>query len=210
MNKQFESLVEKTKPFYNNGDPAHSFAHIKRVMLLCEKLSLSEEVDLEILLAGALLHDVVNLPKNHPKRKEASAMAADKSKSLLSKAGYAEEFIAKTLLVIEEHSYSLGKKPSCKESAILQDADRLDALGAIGLMRMISCGVKLKADFYDESDPFAIGRELDDKSFSLDHFFTKLFKLPELMNTVPGKIEGLARVSYMKDFVKQLKTEIVH
>lgn len=208
MNQKFEHLVELAKPSYNNGDPAHSFAHIKRVMLLCEKLSFNEEVNFEALMAGALLHDVVNLPKNHPKRAEASKMAAAKAQGFLEEAGYEEEFISKVLVVIEEHSYSLGKKPSCLESAILQDADRLDALGAIGLMRMICCGVKFKADFYHEDDPFADDRDYDDKAYTLDHFYTKLFKLPELMNTVKGKEEALLRVSYMKSFISQLKSEI--
>lgn len=205
---QFENLIELARPSYNNGDPAHSFAHIQRVMLLCKKLSVNEKVDSEILAAGALLHDVVNLPKNHPRRSEASKMAADKASGLLEEAGYNKEFIEKTLVVIEEHSFSLGKKPTCSESAILQDADRLDALGAIGLMRMISCGVSFKADFYDSEDPFAVKRDYDDKSFTLDHFFTKLFKLPELMNTVKGKAEAELRVLFMKSFIEQLRSEI--
>ncbi|MFT6070109.1 MAG: hypothetical protein ACJAT2_002575 [Bacteriovoracaceae bacterium] len=208
MNQRFENLVEKAKPSYSNGDPAHSFAHIKRVMLLCEKLAKEEEVEKEVLLAGALLHDVVNLPKNHPRRSEASAMAAEKARRLLEEVGYDEEFISKALVVVYEHSFSLGKKPSCLESAILQDADRLDALGAIGLMRMISCGVGFKAEFYNEEDPFAKERSLDDKRFSLDHFYTKLFKLPELMNTSAGKAEANERVHFMKSFVKQLRAEI--
>lgn len=208
MSQRFKELVELAKPSYNNGDPAHSFAHIKRVMLLCEKLSEDTEVEREVLLAGALLHDIVNLPKNHPLRKEASAMAAKKASKLLEEADYSEEFIKKTLVVIEEHSFSLGKKPSCPESAILQDADRLDALGSIGLMRMISCGVSFKAEFYDSEDPFAKNRELDDKSFTLDHFYTKLFKLPELMNTEAGKLEADKRVLFMKEFIKQLDLEI--
>ncbi len=208
MNQRFEHLVELAKPSYNNGDPAHSFAHIKRVMLLCEKLAADGKTEKEVLMAGALLHDVVNLPKNHPRRSEASTMAATKARGLLEEAGYDEEFISKALVVVYEHSYSLGKKPSCPESAILQDADRLDALGAIGLMRMISCGVSFKADFYDEEDPFAKERSFDDKRFTLDHFYTKLFKLPELMNTEAGELEARERVAYMKSFIEQLRLEI--
>lgn len=208
MNQKFENLIELAKPSYNNGDPAHSFAHIKRVMLLCEKLCPKEGVDREVLMAGALLHDVVNLPKNHPRRKEASAMACEKSKKLLKEADYNLEFINKALVVIEEHSFSLGKKPSCTESAILQDADRLDALGSIGLMRMISCGVSFKAEFYNTDDPFAENREYEDKLYTLDHFYTKLFKLPELMNTSKGREEALLRVDFMKSFIEQLKREI--
>jgi uncharacterized protein len=110
--------------------------------------------------------------------------------------------------VIIEHSYSLGLKPSSIESAILQDADRIDALGAIGIMRATTCGTKLGSNYYEPSDPFAIGRELNDKQFTIDHYYVKLLKLADSMNTGAGKNEAENRTEYMKDFLKQLDHEI--
>lgn len=208
MNSLFIKLTEIAKPFYATGDSGHDFAHIQRVMKLCQKLGEEEKANLDILLAAALLHDVVNVPKNHPRRKEGSRMAAEKGALLMKEVGYEQEDIDRVFDVILEHSFSLGKKPSSIESEVLQDCDRLDALGAIGIMRMVACGVSFKASFYDHDDPFAKHREYDDKSYTLDHFYTKLFKLPELMNTKAGFKEGTRRADYMKSFVKTLENEI--
>ncbi|MBK23083.1 MAG: hypothetical protein CME70_03665 [Halobacteriovorax sp.] len=208
MNNAIENLVELAKPFYEGQSADHDFDHINRVMQLCLKLGEKEKANLTILKAAALLHDVVSVPKNHPKRTEASRMAAEKGVELMKEAGFDDEDCRKAFDVILEHSFSLGKKPSSIESAILQDADRIDALGAIGVMRMVSCGAKFKAKYYESMDPFALNREYDDKKFTLDHFYTKLFKLPDLMNTDSGKEEAAKRVSFMKKFVEQLKNEI--
>ena len=206
--KRIESLFEKAKGFYDNGDPGHDIAHICRVMATCKRLCAVESADVETVLAAAILHDVVNLPKNHPERLRASQLAAEKSKGMLSDSGFSVVEIDRIVTVITEHSYSLGKKPSSIESAILQDADKLDAIGAIGIMRTVSCGFRLGSTYYQEQDPFAKGRELNDKAFTIDHFFTKLFKLPALMNTTSAKLEADRRVEFMKTFLDQLKSEI--
>jgi len=208
MMTRIQRLFELAHIFYKNSDPAHDLGHIRRVMQTCERLSRSEGANAEITLAGAILHDIVNLPKNHPQRSSASQLAAEQSISFLRQAGFDENEIAHIQQVIIEHSFSLGRKPHSLESAILQDADRLDALGAIGVMRVISCGASMGSRFYDDKDPFANTRALDDKAFTLDHFEVKLFKLPELMNTRSAKIEAEKRVAYMRSFLAQLSDEI--
>jgi uncharacterized protein len=205
---RLEILLEKARPFYDNGDPGHDFVHIQRVMANCKRIGAIAGADLELLLPAAILHDVVNLPKNHPERLEASRMAAEKSHALLRESGYTENEIAKVTEIITEHSYSLGKKPSSIESAVLQDADKLDALGAIGIMRAVSCGCRLGSSYYSVEDPHATSRELNDKAYTVDHFYTKLFKLPELMNTPAARREAESRVKFMRTFLEQMNTEI--
>ncbi len=205
---RIEQLFELAQGFYTSDDPGHDLAHIQRVMQTCSRLATAERANGEIALAGAILHDIVNLPKNHPERKRASQMAAEKGQELLRQVGFSATEIDHVSQVVIEHSFSLGKKPSSIESAILQDADRLDALGAIGVMRTVSCGVRLGAGYYSSVDPFARGRDLDDHSFTIDHFSTKLFKLPELMNTESARAEANARVGFMRDFLQQLEREI--
>lgn len=177
-------------------------------MKTCQSLAASENADTAITLAGALLHDIVNLPKDHPERKHASRMAAERAHGLLVDAAFSEAEIKHVQQVILEHSFSLGLRPSSIESAIVQDADRLDAVGAIGVLRVTSCGCRLGAAYYHRQDPFATARPLDDKSFTVDHFFTKLFQLPELMNTAAAKTEAAKRVEFMRDFLAQLENEI--
>jgi uncharacterized protein len=210
-------LIERIKPRYMKYETAHNFSHILRVVASVEKLAKHENANLETLLPAAYLHDIVNLPKNHPKRSEASAMAAkegvrlleDINRSFVSPA-WSGQLLDDIYHIILEHSYSRGSAPTSLEAAILQDADRLDALGAVGIMRTVACGVSMGAAFYDPLDPLAHQRAYDDKSFTMDHFFVKLFKLPELMNTQSAKIEALSRVDYMREFLQQLLNELGH
>jgi uncharacterized protein len=206
---RFEKLVSMTRSKYeNNGDPGHDFAHILRVITTCRKIGISVGAHLDILLPAALLHDVVNVPKNHPDRMKASQQAAAEAAGILKTVGYSEEEIEHIQTVITEHSYSLGKKPSSIESAVLQDADRLDALGAVGIMRMVTCGSRMGSVYYDLGDPFASQRELDDKKFTIDHLYVKLFGLAKKMNTEPGLVEAAERVKFMESFVQQLGQEV--
>jgi uncharacterized protein len=126
----------------------------------------------------------------------------------LRDAGFTPEEIALIRTCIVEHSFSKGMRPSTPESAIVQDSDRLDSLGAIGVLRCASVNTLMQSKYYDPFDPFAEGRELDDKKFMVDHYYVKLFKLPELMVTEEGKKEGRLRVEFMKTFLAELAKEI--
>lgn len=206
---RFEKLKSQVKSRYeNNGDPGHDFAHILRVIESCCSIGNSMEADLNVLLPAALLHDVVKVPKNHPDRLIASQQAATEAAGILRAIGYSSSEIEKISVVIKEHSYSLGLKPSCIESAVLQDADRLDALGAIGLMRMVTCGALLGSTYYHPDEPIPTSRSLDDKTYTIDHLWVKLFKLGDLFNTVPAKNEGKRRIEFMRNFVYQLQGEV--
>ncbi|MGE0526708.1 MAG: HD domain-containing protein [Bdellovibrionales bacterium] len=206
---RLERLKELVRSRYeSHGDPGHDFAHILRVIQSCKSLGHGLGANLQILLPAALLHDVVNVPKNHPDRKVASRRAADESVHLLKAAGYSDFEIERIRVVITEHSYSLGLKPSCLESAILQDADRLDALGAVGIMRMVTCGCRLGSKYYHPFEPVPRDRALDDKQYTIDHLYVKLFGLVDQFNTEAGQQEGARRAEFMKLFVAQLETEI--
>jgi uncharacterized protein len=137
-----------------------------------------------------------------------SIESAKKSKNILKKYGFSNEEIATISNAISDHSFSQNKIPTSIEGKILQDADRLDALGAIGLARVFATGGSLKRPFYNPNDPFCKQRIPDDSIWAVDHFFKKLFKLESLMNTKSGKIEAKKRTIILKDFLKQLKHEI--
>jgi uncharacterized protein len=206
--KRLELLIPLVKPFYPKDDPAHDWPHIGRVMSTARKLAQGQQVDLPCLLAAVCCHDIVNLPKDHPDRKQASKLAGDKAEPFLKEAGFSQEEIMKIKQIILEHSFSQGLKPSSMEAAILQDADRLDTLGAIGVLRCASVNTQMKSSFYDPFDPLAENRELDDKQFMIDHYFVKIFKLPELMNTDGARLEAQKRVTYMKYFLNTLMSEV--
>ncbi len=205
---KIRNLIALVKPYYNSPDPAHDWAHIGRVAKTAKQLAQSESVNLECVLAGVYCHDLINLPKDHPDRKNASTLAAQEAEPLLKQAGFQQTEIEIIKRAIIEHSFSKGLKPSCIEAAIVQDADRLDALGAIGILRCAAVNTQMKSQFYDPFDPLAETRDLDDKTFMLDHYFVKLFKIPELMNTSQGKKIALERVESMKEFINKLMNEI--
>lgn len=206
--KRIQNLIPLVKSYYNTTDPAHDWAHVGRVAATAKQLAENQDVNLECVLAGVYCHDLINLPKDHPDRKNASTLAAKEAGPLLIQAGFNEQEILIIKKAIVEHSFSKGLKPSCLEAAIVQDADRLDALGAIGILRCAAVNTQMKASFYDPFDPLAGMRELDDKSFMLDHYFVKLFKLPDLMNTPQAKAIGFKRIEFMKSFIDELMREI--
>ncbi len=190
------------------GDPSHDGSHLERVAQAALWLARQEGAQPRIVLAAAFLHDLVNVPKHHPERAQASRASALAAAQLLGAFGFSAGEIGRVAAAIEEHSFSRGLPCSSLESAVLQDADRLDALGAIGLWRTASCGALMGATYYDPDDPFATARELDDRRHTLDHFPKKLLRLADAFNTESGRREARRRTRFMWDFLRQLGSEL--
>lgn len=191
----------------SDGDAAHDLAHLLRVALWTCRI-LGDQARIEHAIAAALLHDLVNVPKNHPDRARASELSAQAARPLLLESGFSPEEAEDICLAIRQHSFSRGERPTRPLPMALQDADRLEALGSIGIMRTYSTGVRMGTQYFDSSDPWAKERTLDDTRFSLDHFFTKLFLLPGTMNTEAGREEALNRLRPMQAFMESLGREL--
>ncbi|MEM9070229.1 MAG: HD domain-containing protein [Myxococcota bacterium] len=187
-------------------DPGHDLAHALRVAHWT--LLLAPEVDPRWCIAAALLHDAVNVPKDSPERASASSLSADLARALLPTAGFASAATEEVAVAIRDHSYSRGATPTSDLGKALQDADRLEALGALGLCRTFSCGARMGAAYFDPDDPWAQGRDLDDRRYTVDHFFTKLLTLPKTMNTEGGRQEAERRAEFLRSFLQQLAVEI--
>lgn len=190
-------------------DPGHDLAHLYRVASLSLDLA-GGRVDRRNLVAAALLHDYVNVPKSSPDRSRASELCADAAHSILLSLGFAEGDRKEICEAIRDHSFSRGDRPASLLGQILQDADRLEALGAVGVLRAASIGTQMGSGFFDAEDPWAARRSLDDRAHTVDHFFTKLLKLPETMNTPEGRAEAEKRAEFMRGFLRQLGREIGH
>jgi len=203
--KQIKAIVLPV--FEKNA--THDLSHSLRVAKNGLTIAAIEGGDNEILVAAALLHDIVSLEKNHPTAYKSSAMAAEKSKKILKKVGFPKEKIAITLDAILCHSFSAGLTPTTHEGKIFQDADRLDGLGAIGIARTFATGGRFNSTLYSEYDPFLRDdRTPNDKKIILDHFFVKLFKLPAKMWTKTGKALAHDRIISMHNFLRILEKEI--
>jgi len=190
------------------NDSAHDFDHIMRVFKNAQNICKQENVDEKLVLTAVLLHDIVSYPKSDKRSKLSSIKSAEKAKKILKKFDFTKEEIQIIYDAIHDHSFSRNKTPTTIEGKILQDADRLDALGAIGIARVFAVGGSEKRSFYNVEDPFCINRLPDDQIWTLDHFYRKLLKLESLMNTKSGKIEAKKRSRFMKKFLIQLKKEI--
>lgn len=186
-------------------DPAHDLDHLLRVALAT--MTIDPSLDRGEAICAALLHDVVNLPKDHPERALASKRSADEARRVLA-GGLSDDAIERVAMAIEDHSFSAGRVPRSPLGEALQDADRLEALGALGIARTFSTGVRMGARYFDPEDPWAERRALDDKAFSVDHFFTKLLRLPETFRTNLGRAEAENRVVIMRAFLDAFGDEI--
>ncbi|MEM7799553.1 MAG: HD domain-containing protein [Chloroflexota bacterium] len=191
-----------------DADRAHTVDHIERVVANARQLCEVEGADRDIVMPAAWLHDCVVVPKNSPNRSKASRLAAEKAGDYLTQLAYPLTLIPHIKHAIEAHSFSAGIPPKTLEAQVVQDADRLDSIGAIGVARCLLTGVSFDAQLYDRLDPFAEARPLDDKAYSIDHFEVKLFKLAGMMQTAAGRIEAERRTTFMRAFIDQLKSEI--
>ncbi len=188
-------------------DPGHDVAHCLRVAHWTIRLG-GDAIDPRHAIAAALLHDIVNLAKDSPERAHASERSADFARSLLLELGFDAASIALVADAIHDHSYSTGRVPRSPLGDALQDADRLEALGALGVLRTASCGARMGADYFDADDPWAERRELDDAAHTVDHFFKKLLRLPPTLRTAAGRAEAERRAAFMREFLAQLGAEI--
>ncbi|MCR9366713.1 HD domain-containing protein [Vibrio antiquarius] len=189
-------------------DAAHDISHVQRVVNTAKKLAVEEGADLSIVLPAAYLHDCFTYPKDHPNRKQSSIIAAKKAVAFLESIDYPQQYHDAIAHAIEAHSFSANIRPNTLEAKVVQDADRLDALGAIGVTRCIQVSTEFDAQLYDDKDIFAQQRELDDKQFTLDHFQTKLFKIAETMNTKSARREAQKRKAFMQTYIEQLHDEV--
>lgn len=188
-------------------DAAHDLSHILRVARLAATIAEEEGADVEACVAAALLHDLVYLPKNHPDSRLTAERAARMVPAWCEELGLAgrAHLIARA---VETHSFSGGRRAGSLEAEVLQDADRLEGIGAIGVARAFATGQSFGAQLWHGEDPWAEARPLDDKAYSLDHFARKLLGLADAMNTAAGRRLASARHRAMVDYLEALRGEL--
>lgn len=202
------ALVEEARARLDD-DPGHDLEHALRVALWTLRIG-GDELKPRHAIAAALFHDLVNLPKDDPARHEASTRSAALAATLLAEHGYDAGEIALVTDAIRDHSYSRGAIPVTLLGRALQDADRLEALGVLGVFRTISTGTRMGSAYFHAADPWARSRPLDDRAYALDHFATKLLRLPATMCTPAGRAEAIRRAGRMRAMLEDLGEELGH
>lgn len=199
---------DKARVLYPSSDPSHDFLHICRVVETAQKLAVEEDADLAIVVPAAYFHDFVNVPKDDPRRKQASRLSSKAAVEYLATVNYPAHLYPAIAHAIEAHSFSANITPETIEAKVVQDADRLDGLGAIGIARCFSTSTLLRRPYYCPEDPWGRNRAVDDIAFAIDHFPAKLFKVAETMQTRAALKEAARRVAFMRVFLEHLGKEI--
>lgn len=202
---RFERFVARRS---SRADAGHDLAHVRRVVANARWLATSENARLEVVVPAAWLHDCVAVPKDSPRRNVASALSARAAGDFLRDSAYPAEAIPAIEHAIEAHSFSARVAPETREALVVQDADRLDALGAVGIARALMLGGAMERTLYDPHEPFPDLRAPDDAAYVLDHFYVKLLGLADAINTVSGRAEAQRRTAYMREYLRQLGREI--
>ena len=191
------------------ADAAHDLHHTRRVVRNAVQLTAEEEADPQVTLPAAWLHDCVAVAKDSPHRAKGSLLAAEAATTFLAEMRYPEAKLPEVFHAIEAHSFSAGIPPRTVEARVVQDADRLDSLGAIGIARCLLVGGHLGRPLLAMNDPFCVERQPDDGRYTIDHFYAKLLKLPATMQTAAGRAEAERRADYMRDYLDRLRDEIL-
>ena len=180
-----------------------------RVTELARRIAIAESADLAIVVPAALLHELFNYPKNHPQSHLSGVVCAEEAAELLRRENYPLHRISAICDCIVNHSFSRGIVPEKIEAKVLQDADRLDAIGAIGIARCFATVGEMRVPLYDPIDPFCRSRQPDDKSHGLDHFYRKLLRIPDGLHTQTAQAIAAERSKIMTQFLAQLESEIM-
>jgi uncharacterized protein len=189
-------------------EPAHDFVHVERVVANARRIARGEGADDSVATVAALLHELFTLPKNHPDSAKAGDFCAKHARDLLESEAAPAVLVDPICAAIRDHSFSKGVVPDSLDARILQDADRLDAIGAIGLARMWATCADMKRPFYSPIDPFCESRAPDDKEWGLDHVYKKLLLIPERLHTQTARTLAEERVAFMRAYLEQLRAEI--
>lgn len=204
---KFEAWLQDN---HSGQDAAHDISHFRRVWKTSQKLSTDATVNWLVVLTACYFHDLVSLPKNHPDRHRSSVLAAQETRRILRRdfPDFPQHCIPAVCHAIEAHSFSAKIAPETIEAKIVQDADRLEALGAIGLARVFAVSGALGVALFDAEDPFARKRSLDDKQYALDHFQTKFLTLPLTMQTEQGRHLAQHNADFLLTYMAKLSAEL--
>ena len=191
-----------------SNDGAHDIAHLMRVWANAFAIANADGGDREVIAASVLLHDCVAVEKNSPQRAQASGLAAARARGILALLGWQQTRIEQVAHTIAAHSFSAEIAPHTQEARVLQDADRLDAIGMIGVARCFYTAGRMGSALYSAEDPRALHRDLNDAAFALDHFRAKLLRVGEGFQTPTGVAMAKERTRRIAEFMVLFEIEI--
>lgn len=206
-----EVHAEVQRRFTGIDDLAHGWEHVGRVYTLALALAEQEGANRFIVGMAALMHDLGRATSQEAERQHHADLSVALATELLERYSVPAPLQQAILHAILTHSFSKGIEPRTIEARVVRDADRLDSLGAIGILRWAITGTTRRTSetaSYHPNDPFGEQHILDDKRYMLDHFFMKLLKLQEGMLTKTGCMLAQRRTAFMCTYLEELKQEL--
>ena len=208
MESVIRNALDYIKYIFQNDFSGHDYYHSLRVYRMAVAIATEEKADADIVALAALLHDVDD-------RKLSPQTAKDKVNAVnfMRSQNAPETVVSQVLTILDEVSFkgTDSVTPSTLEEKCVQDADRLDALGAIGIARTFAYGGSHQRPLYDPEVPPKLNMNQEayqkSNSSSLNHFYEKLFLLENMMNTPTGRRIARKRTQYMNDFVEEFLSE---
>ena len=204
-----DMYVEAQERFSLLNDLAHGWEHVQRVYRLALHIAQQEGADPFIVGVAALLHDLGRL--THDETRHHADLSVIHARDLLTRHQVPPDKQEAILHAIDAHSFSKGLQPRTLEARIVRDADRLDSLGAIGILRWAITGTQRgtpETRSYHPDDPFAEWHPLDDRRYMLDHFYSKLLKLSDTMSTQTGRKLAERRTRFIRTYLDEFKDEL--
>ncbi|MEM3713118.1 MAG: HD domain-containing protein [Thermoproteota archaeon] len=197
MNSLVELIRKKSLRYYTS-DPGHDWLHAERVYRMCMRIMEKEGGDPEVLTAAALLHDI-GISYELEEGIDHSEKSAEIASKILYEIGFPGDKIIRVQEAIRQHRFRNSIKATTLEAKILQDADRLDAIGAIGIARTFSYGGKRKIPIYSDDENVVS---------TLQHFYDKLLRIRDTLNTETAKAIARERHEFMETFLSRLFKEV--
>ena len=199
--------IDYMRGFLQDDHSGHDPYHTLRVLAAAERIAKDEGADLFTVRLAAILHDVDDV-----KLSPETAGSLARASAFMDEQGVSQEVKQAVLTAIREVSFkgSDSAVPSTIEGKCVQDADRLDAIGAIGIARVFAYGGAHSRPIYDETPPQGLLSEAEyrrSRSSSVNHFYEKLFYLKDMMNTASAKKLAEARDRFMRDYLTEFMSE---
>lgn len=208
LERRLAALLPHVERACAGADPAHDLLHVRRVTATARRLCTAEGADPTIAVTAALLHELFNHPKGHPASHLSGEVCAERALALLRAEGWDGAKAEAIAYAIRVHPFSRGIVPETLEAKVLQDADRLDSIGAIGIARLFASCAAMGRPFYEPADPFCAARPPDDKQWGVDHFHRKLLRIPDVLHTATARAMAAERMAFMEAYLLQLGREI--
>ena len=205
--------IEQARQWYPENDPVHGFDHVLRVTHMAERLARAEGADEEVVRAAALLHDAEGSATEGGDlgRVDHHQASAEFARQVLQEEGWDEERIAAVQHCILAHRFREDTAPETLEAKILFDADKLDVIGAIGVVRTVAFDVVVGQPVYAEpSEKFIITGEKEpgEAHSSVHEYLFKLSKIQDLLYTRPAREIAKERHEFMAQFFDRLSAEM--